>query len=103
VAQISSGTLIINGGSFEHGIGITIQSYTGAGVYPLSTTAPLRGIVATSGTASWGLGSGASGTIEIVSASATRVTGTFTGTLDPISGTSSQVEVTDGSFTVGLP
>lgn len=104
VASPANGNLLITGGNFEYGVGINIESFTGEGVYPLTNVIPLRTVTASIvGGGSWGPGTGATGTIEITSATATRVVGTFSGTLAPLTGTTTTIEVTAGSFSVGLP
>lgn len=103
VAALSSGALVITGGNLDYAIGIRIDSFAGAGSYPLTNVTPFRTVTASiTGGGSWGPGTGASGTIEISSATATRVTGTFSGTLAPLVGATTPLAVTDGSFSVGL-
>jgi hypothetical protein len=104
VVNDSGGNLIVALGNIDRSLQVYITTFAGAGTYALSTTAPARTIQAAAGTAAWGIGGVTSGTIEVTSATATRVAGTFTATLDATGGTTATGPIAvSGSFDVGMP
>jgi len=88
---------------------ILLDGITAAGTYPVSLASPTRIIAvnATTGASprpSWGTGAGTSGSVTITSISATRVQGTYTGTLQPTASTPGAGALSvSGTFDVGLP
>ena len=73
------------------------------GTYPLSSTVPLRRFSVQrigSGGGSWGGTAADQGTITVTAISPTRMTGTFSGTLQPGPGTGAPLVITNGSFDV---
>jgi hypothetical protein len=104
VVNDSGGNLIVSAGNMDRSFQIHITTFAGAGSYSLSTSAPMRTLQVTAGTAAWGIGGVTSGTIQVTSATATRVAGTFTATLDATAGTTATGPIAvSGSFDVGLP
>jgi hypothetical protein len=96
--------------SSENALSLQLVGVTAPGTYPVSDAAPLRTIIAglNGGMASnccWGLNAGGdTGTITITSLTATRVKGTFSGTLQPQPKrpATAPLVVTDGAFDVGI-
>ena len=91
-------------------VSLMLAGVTAPGTYALSSVAPLRTIIVgkNGGDADhccWGLNGGAdSGSITITSLTATRVKGTFSGTLQPQPGkaATAPLQIVDGSFDVGV-
>lgn len=97
--------LQIVGNDFNRSLSIGILNMTAAGTYPLGNT-PSR-TVQYSATVSnvfstWGSqGTGGSGTVIVTSVTATRIIGTFTATLTPVSGAAGGSLTVSGSFDMG--
>jgi len=95
----------------EYTLSVSLQQVTAPGTYALTTVVPLRlaGISAPPGggpNCCWGgTTAGATGSVTIATWTSDRVTGTFSFTLPPVTGTqaSGPLAVTNGVFDVGLP
>jgi hypothetical protein len=96
--------------SSENALSLMLVGVTAPGAYPLSNMAPVRSLLAgknggDAGHCCWGLNAGGDvGTITITSLTATRVKGTFSGTLQPQPGkpATGPLVVSDGEFDVGI-
>jgi hypothetical protein len=91
----------------RYSVTLVLDGVTAAGTYPIALAPPVRlvAVNAVTGPAprgSWGTANGTTGSVAITSLTATRVRGTFTGTLAPQGGTGGSLAVT-GEFDVGLP
>lgn len=94
----------------DDGVSLLLSGVTAPGTYAISTTAPLRVVTVghNGGNAQhccWGLNAGGDvGTITVTSITADRVQGTFSGTLQPHPGApaTAPLQVTDGTFDVGI-
>jgi hypothetical protein len=119
-AQITSvggsNVLIMGGLSTTGHVNITISGVTGPGTYPLNNTGPTCMLTANDAATGYTWGGTISfpggvpttndvGSIIITSLTATRVKGTFTGTLAPGfgSGAPGSLAVTGGDFDIGFP
>jgi hypothetical protein len=106
VSTIASGqTVTIVATDNTRNLTMSLSGVSGAGTYALSAAAPVR-TVQVSGTtgnalATWGSQiPGGSGSVEITSFTATRIAGTFTGTLAALSGGATGTLSLNGSFDV---
>jgi hypothetical protein len=86
-------------------INFNLANVTGPGTYSLSSTAPLRYILASTSTnltATWGNPGmpGSTGSVIITSLTASRIVGSFTATLSPNAGVSGTLPMT-GTFDIG--
>ncbi len=106
VSAPSSGTLTIAGSNTAYTVNLILSGYTGVGTYALGsgvartlqvTSAPPQKV--------WGGSSGANvGTVIITSATASRIKGTFTATLQPSVVNPSEAPLTlSGTFELGVP
>jgi hypothetical protein len=99
-------TRVLGGMNLDYSISITVGPITAPESGPLTGfTVPTRRVTVTRvGTAqSWGGTGNDTGTLTITSISATRIAGTFSGTLAPNAQTTGTMTVTNGTFTVRTP
>lgn len=101
-------TLTISATNATRNLSISIANMNGPGTYTLSATTPIRSVQVSGQpgnlTATWGSQvTGGSGSVEITSMTATRIIGTFTATLAPISGGATGTLTASGSFELGRP
>jgi hypothetical protein len=100
-------TRVLGGMNLDYSISITVGPITAPESGPLTGfTVPTRRVTITRvGTAqSWGGGAGTdAGTLTITSISATRIAGTFSGTLAANAQTTGTLTVANGTFTVRTP
>lgn len=99
-------TRVLGGMNLDYSISITVGPITAPESGPLTGfTVPTRRVTITRvGTAqSWGGAGNDTGTLTITSVTATRVTGTFSGTLAANAQTSGTLTVANGTFTVRTP
>lgn len=95
-------------GNDSYMLSLTAQDITEPGTYPLSNVVPLRmaGVSDPGGpNCCWGAPlAGTSGSFTIVTWTETRITGTFSFTLQPVSGSeaTAPLTVTNGSFDIGV-
>ena len=99
----------VNTISSENTLSITLSGVTAPGTYTLSNTAPVRLLSAGRNThptnCCWGVNTpGDVGTITVTSITASRIQGTFSGTLQPHAGTpaTTPLVITNGTFDVGV-
>ena len=101
----SSGQLVIIAGNTTQTVSLTLSGITAPGTYPLTSATSTRqlGVSTLSPTTqSWSSsGTGGSGTVVVTSLTASRIIGTFSGTLAPSLGTTTTMSVTNGVFDVG--
>lgn len=99
-------TRVLGGMNLDYSISITVGPITAPESGPLTGfTVPTRRVTITRvGTAqSWGGTGNDTGTLTITSISATRIAGTFSGTLAPNAQTTGTMTVANGTFTVRTP
>ena len=87
---------------------IALANVTAAGTYALSAVGPVRSIqisgIPGNAAATWGSQlAGGSGSVTITTFSASRVIGTFTGTLVPLAGGATGNLAIAGTFDMGRP
>jgi hypothetical protein len=108
----TTGIFVVTGSNDTRGIGISMSGVTGPGTFTLGTapggaTRTLTVSSVSNPTAnSWSSsGTGGGGTVTVTSITATRLKGTFSGTLGPAPGTTTTgtVTVTNGVFDIGRP
>lgn len=111
VAPLLSGqTFVVTASNTEHTVSISIGDFNGPGSYALTSAPPLRTVTVSGPAASpqssnccWGGVAGGTGTIEITSASATRVRGSLNVTVSPQGGTAATDPITmTGDFDLGI-
>jgi Family of unknown function (DUF6252) len=105
VTSLASGTLTFAGSTIDRTLNVIIAGYTGVGSYTLGTGAArtVRLSTAQAPVSAWG-GTNAttSGTLVVTSASASRVAGTISATLQPAPGfTGAPITIT-ATFDVGV-
>lgn len=99
-------TRVIGGNNTVHSFSIIVGPISGPGGGALTgSTVPLRKVtVQLMGTVqSWGGAGNDVGTLTITAITATRITGTFSGTLAPNAGTTGSLVVTNGTFDIRTP
>ena len=94
--------LIMSASTDTRSVSLVLTSVTAPGTYALSSSAPSRTAAVLEGAVQWGAGAGMTGSVNVTSLSSQRAIGTFDVTLDPVSGTTSQLSLT-GAFDIGLP
>jgi len=105
-AVLSSGNFVMTAGNTTRTVTIIVQSVA-EGPFPFSSAASVHISGPSGGTepdCCWGFGTDASGTITIESLTASRISGTFEGTVVPIMGTGATgaITVVGGTFDMGL-
>ena len=108
----ANGDFVITSGNSDWVLGLRVTDIAGPGTYPLSDVPPFVTLSTgpnsnqpVSAVGSWGGASGGgTGSIIIATITATRVTGTFSGTLFPVPGspTDDALVITNGELSVGL-
>jgi hypothetical protein len=84
-------------------ISVAMGPVTTTGAAPLSTGLPIRSVsVQRAGGGSWGGSAADQGTMTITSLSATRIAGTFSGTLAAGAGTAGTLQIAEARFDVRL-
>lgn len=99
-------TLTIVGNNSTQTLSISITGFSGAGTYQSSNANPIRqvGVSGIGGNllAAWSTSIGGSATVTVTAFTATRITGSYTGSLSPGPGASGTVAV-NGTFDMGRP
>ena len=94
--------------NLDRNMSIALANVSAAGTYALSAVTPVRSIqisgIPGSAAATWGSQlTGGSGSVTITTFSASRVIGTFTGTLVPLAGGATGNLAVTGTFDMGRP
>lgn len=103
-SQLASSIFTMSSTNSSGGIGISLTGVTGPGFYPLSPSNVLSFSKSPNPLANtWNsTGAGSSGSVTIASVTASRIQGTFTGTLGPAPSTTTTGTVTvNGTFDLG--
>ncbi len=106
VSPPSSGTLTLAGSNTSYTVNVILSGYTGVATYTLGTGATRSmQVTATANNKVWG-GSNATttGTLTVTSATASRIMGSFTATLQPSVINPNEAPITlSGAFDLGVP
>jgi hypothetical protein len=105
VVSPATGVLTFAGSTFDRTLNVIISEYTGVGTYTLGTGASrnVRFSTAQAPVNAWGgTNATSSGTLVVTSASASRITGTITATLQPAPGFTGSAITISATFDVGV-
>lgn len=98
-------TLItMNGNNLTYTVSLALSNVAATGAVPLQETLPIRSVtVMRNGeTGRWGGTANDVGTLTVTSLTATRIQGTFSGTLAPTLGAVGDLQITNGQFDILL-
>jgi hypothetical protein len=101
-ALTTQGGLIFTSTNTERSLGFSLSNIPGPGTYPLSASRLILVGTTTTPPQQWGV-QNSTGSVTVATMTATRVTGTFSGSLLPLAPATGTLTVTNGVFDLGRP